>query len=89
AETSEVLKTPWPLAPGLVTVLILLIANLGFLFSPLARKAQGWALSQQWPGYELVFSENSVYGNVAVIQREGQYTFYADGIPILTAPVPD
>ncbi|NIN65675.1 MAG: spermine synthase, partial [Anaerolineae bacterium] len=27
--------------------------------------------------------------NVAVIQREGQYTFYADGIPILTAPVPD
>lgn len=74
---------------GLVAVLILLIASLGFLFSPLARRAQRWALSQQWPGYDLVFSENSVYGNVAVIQREGQYTFYADGIPMLTAPVPD
>ena len=88
--TSEVSKRLLPLTPGLVAVVVvLLIASLGFLFSPLAKNAQHWALSQQWPGYELVFSENSVYGNVAVIQREGQYTFYADGIPILTAPVPD
>ncbi len=78
-----------PLTPGLIVVLVLLSASLGFLLSPQAEEIQRWATSQQWAGYNLVYSENSVYGNVAVVQREAQYTFYADGIPILTAPVPD
>ena len=78
-----------PLTPALIVVLILLAASLGFLLSPQAEAIQRWATSQQWPSYNLVYSENSVYGNVAVVQREAQYTFYADGLPILTAPVPD
>jgi len=78
-----------PLTPGLIAVLVLLTASLGFLLSPQVETAQRWATSQQWVGHHLVYSENSVYGNVAVVQREAQYTFYADGIPILTAPVPD
>jgi len=78
-----------PLTPGLIVVLVLLIASLGFLLSPQAEEAQRWATSRQWAGHHLVYSENSVYGNVAVVQQEAQYTFYADGIPILTAPVPD
>ncbi len=75
--------------PGLIVVPVLLTASLGFLLSPQAEEVQRWATRQQWTGYNLVYSENSVYGNVAVVQREAQYTFYADGIPILTAPVPD
>ncbi len=78
-----------PLTSGLIAVLVLFMANLAFLFSPQAEEVQRWATSQQWAGHNLVYSENSVYGNVAVVQREAQYTFYADGIPILTAPVPD
>jgi spermidine synthase len=78
-----------PPTSGLIAVLVLLTANLGFLLSPQVEAVQCWATSQQWVGYHLVYSENSVYGNVAVVQREAQYTFYADGIPILTAPVPD
>ncbi|MFB0537589.1 MAG: spermidine synthase, partial [Anaerolineae bacterium] len=78
-----------PLTPGLIVVLVLLAASLGFLLSPQAEEVQRWATSQQWAGYHLVYSENSVYGSVAVVEREAQYTFYADGIPILTAPVPD
>jgi spermidine synthase len=77
------------LSPQLAALLILLAANLGFLFSPQMEKVQRWVTGQQWPGYELVYSQNSAYGNVAVVQREEQYTFYADGIPILNAPVPD
>jgi spermidine synthase len=72
-----------------VGLAVLLLASVAFLISPWAGKIQRWAIGQQWPGYDLVYSENSVYGNVAVVQRESQYTFYADGIPILTAPVPD
>jgi spermidine synthase len=78
-----------PLTPGLIVVLVLLTASFGFLLSPQAAEVQPWATSRQWVGYDLVYSENSVYGNVAVVQQETQYTFYADGIPILTAPVPD
>jgi spermidine synthase len=82
-------KKRLPFTPGLIAVLVLLTASLGFLLSPRAEEVQRWAASQQWAGHHLVYSENSVYGNVAVVQREAQYTFYADGIPILTAPVPD
>jgi len=74
---------------GLLAVLILLATSLGVLVSPLGSKIQRWATRQQWVGQNLVYSENSVYGNVAVVQQQGQVTFYADGIPILTAPVPD
>ncbi len=77
------------LHPGLVAVLVLLAASLSLLFSPQVEKAHRWLVSQQWTGHRLVYYKNSVYGNVAVIQSEGQYTFYSDGIPILTAPVPD
>jgi spermidine synthase len=74
---------------GLVVVFILLAANLGFLVTPLGSEIQRWATRQQWAGQNLVYSENSVYGNVAVVQQEEQVTFYADGIPILSAPLPD
>lgn len=57
--------------------------------SPLAERLQDQANSRLWKGHELVFSRNSGYGNVAVIKQEAQYTFFSDGIPILTAPVPD
>jgi spermidine synthase len=68
-----------------------LLAALGLIavVSPGARVIQHWAQGWRWPGYDLVYSENSVYGNVAVVQRQEQYTFFADGIPVLTAPVPD
>ncbi len=33
--------------------------------------------------------ENSIYGNVAVVEKEQQFVFLADGIPICTTPVPD
>jgi spermidine synthase len=75
--------------PGLSAVLVLLVASLGFLLFLRMEAVQRWAAGQQWPGYDLLYSRNSPYGNVAVVQREAQYTFFADGIPILTAPVPD
>jgi spermidine synthase len=70
-------------------LLVLVVSALAFLLSPEAGKVQRLALGRQWPGYDLLYSQNSVYGNVALVQREEQYTFFADGIPIVTAPVPD
>jgi spermidine synthase len=72
-----------------VTLFLALTASGIAIVSPLANDIQRWLTRQQWAGNELIYSENSVYGNVAAVQRESQYTFYADGIPILTTPVPD
>ena len=77
------------LTPGLAVVIAMLAASLGLLLLPQAKEIQRWLAGQQWVGYDLVYSENSVYGNVAVVQRQDQFTFFADGIPILNAPVPD
>ncbi len=68
------------LALGAVTTYLLLFQSSGL---------QHWLNRQQWPGYELVFCNDSIYGNVAVIRQEAQYTFLSDGIPALTVPVPD
>lgn len=81
---------PWrKRLPSLGAVLVLLAASFVLLLSPLGGEIQRWTASQQWMGQNPVYSENSVYGNVTVLQQEEQYTFFADGIPILSAPVPD
>ncbi|MCL0062425.1 hypothetical protein M1N62_05670 [Thermodesulfovibrionales bacterium] len=46
-------------------------------------------IALQWPGQEVIHHQHSLYGNVAVIEREGEFTFLADGIPIFTIPTPD
>ncbi|MCX5815731.1 MAG: spermine synthase [Proteobacteria bacterium] len=47
------------------------------------------SIKKQWPQQNVVFYENSVYQNIVVIQNENQYTFFTDGIPFITTPVPD
>ena len=47
------------------------------------------AIKIQWKGQDVVHYQNSIYGNVAVIKENEQYTFFSDGIPIITTPVPD
>jgi spermidine synthase len=47
------------------------------------------AIGRQWPGQEVVHHQHSIYGNVAVIEREGEFTFLTDGIPTFTTPTPD
>jgi spermidine synthase len=75
--------------PAPLAVLLCAVAGLGFLLSPASEAAQRWVTRQRWAGHDLLYSQNSVYGNVAVVRREQQVTFYADGLPVLTAPVPD
>jgi spermidine synthase len=43
----------------------------------------------QWQGLEVVHNENSIYGNITVTKQGEQFTFFTDGIPSVTVPVPD
>ena len=47
------------------------------------------SLGKQWEGQELKHYQNSVYGNIAVTKRGEQYTFFTDGIPLFSTPVPN
>ena len=47
------------------------------------------SVERQWQGQKVVYYGNSIYGNVVVVEDEGQYTFFSNGIPVVAAPVPD
>ncbi len=68
---------------------LLLAATAIALFGPLSGRLHRLSIDKQWPGQEVVHYQNSVYGNTAVIEREGEYTFFSNGIPAITAPTPD
>ena len=47
------------------------------------------SIRSQWRGLNVIHNENSIYGNITVTKRSEQYTFFADGVPSITTPVPD
>ncbi|MDD5005044.1 MAG: hypothetical protein PHS93_00890 [Candidatus Omnitrophica bacterium] len=57
--------------------------------SNLSGRLNSFSLRKQWKGYTLINSQNSIYGNISVTKEKEQYTFFSDGIPIITVPVPD
>jgi spermidine synthase len=67
----------------------LLAATLAALSPGPNRWLNGQAHRWQWPGQDLTFYRDSPYGNVAVVRSGEQFTFFSNGVPVLTAPVPD
>ncbi len=47
------------------------------------------SLAWLWHGLHLVSSQNSVYGNLALIQNEGSRTLYVNGLAAVTLPDPE
>jgi spermidine synthase len=47
------------------------------------------SIRSQWRGLNVIHNENSIYGNITVTKRGEQFTFFVDGVPSITTPVPD
>jgi spermidine synthase len=47
------------------------------------------SIKKSLPGKNVVFYGNSRYQNIAVVRNAEQYTFFTDGMPVITTPVPD
>lgn len=47
------------------------------------------SVRSQWKELQVIHNENSIYGNITVTKRGEQYTFFTDGVPSITTPVPD
>jgi spermidine synthase len=78
---------------GLYQKITLMITSIiTFLFLVLtsqAHKLHTYSITAQWKNLEIVHYQNSQYGNICVIENEGQYIFFQDGIPNIITPIPD
>jgi spermidine synthase len=54
-----------------------------------AHKLHHDSIKAQWKNHNIVHYQNSQYGNICVIENEGQYTFFQDGMPTIITPIPD
>ncbi|NIS60499.1 MAG: spermine synthase [Proteobacteria bacterium] len=59
------------------------------LFTPISGVIHVSSVLSQWRNMDVIHNENSIYGNITVTKRGEQFTFFTDGVPSITAPVPD
>ena len=64
-------------------------AALFLLLGPGAGNLHLLTARKQWSGHELLEYRNTIYGNIAVTKRSGEYSFFLDGSLAITAPNPD
>jgi spermidine synthase len=75
------------LPSGLSILLTILFAYI--LLSPIAEQIHHFSIHSQWRGLSVLHNENSIYGNITVTKRGEQFTFFTNGVPSITVPVPD
>ncbi len=59
------------------------------LISGSSGHIQNISVKRQFASAELLDYRSSPYGNITVIKKEGQLTFFYNGLPIVTSPFPD
>jgi len=72
---------------GLSILLTLLFVYV--LLTPITHVIHVSSIQSQWKNMEVIHNENSIYGNITVTKRGEQFTFFTDGVPGITTPVPD
>jgi len=87
-------RKPGPPETPLPKVLMIISILLTFLFAYALLPQTSNAIHQlsiqsQWKNLKVVHNESSIYGNITVTKRGEQYTFYNDGVPSITTPIPD
>lgn len=81
---------PFSLAKWHISASSAILIAAGFLLiGPGANNLHRQSIEKQWQGQTVVHYQNSLYGNITVIQNNGQYTFLSDGVPHITLPDPN
>jgi spermidine synthase len=74
----------------ILAILSGLIAISGYLvFTGQADKLHHYSIKAQWKNQNIIHYQNSQYGNISIIENQGQYIFFLDGIPNIITPIPD
>ncbi len=64
---------------------ILVILSTLWAFGGL-KAIERYALKKEWPGYEVLESRNSVYGNILIAKRGEDYSLFNNGLRLYTIP---
>ncbi len=81
-------KTPFQKVLMILSILLAFLFAYGLLPQTSALIHQS-SIRSQWKGLNVIHNENSIYGNITVTKSGDQYTFFTDGVPSITTPVPD
>lgn len=73
----------------LISLTALTIASGYATLTGQADEIQRRSIRAQWGNQNVVRYQNSQYGNICVVENEGQYIFFLDGLPTLITPIPD
>ena len=73
----------------LAVLSLLLVFSGYFLFAGQADKLHQFTIEAQWKNQNIVHYQNSQYGNICILENQGQYIFFVDGIPNIITPIPD
>ena len=87
-----VLIIPYQRTGRVQKITLMILSAFTFLFLVLtsqAHKLHNYSINVQWKNHNIVHYQNSQYGNICVIENEGQYIFFQDGVPELITPIPD
>ncbi len=85
------LRAPFSNVRNILCYVSILLAILSayFLFTPSAKQIDSSSIQTQWRNLDVIHNENSIYGNITVTKRGEQFTFFTNGLPSITTPVPD
>jgi len=70
-------------------ILVLILVMVYLSLSGTLNKLQNSAIKKQWKMQDVLDYRNSIYGNIVVVKKEEQRTFFYNGLPIITTPYPD
>ena len=75
------------------TILVILGGLIFFsghaVFAGHAEKVHHFSIRKQWKNQNILHYQNSPYGNICIIENQGQYIFFQDGLPNIIIPIPD
>ncbi len=72
-----------------LTLLITLTFFLGLIFFPLSSYLEEASLDIYWRDQERKYAGHTPFGNIVLLSRQEQLTYYYDGRPLITVPAPD
>jgi spermidine synthase len=71
---------------SLIIWIITFLVILGFKGMKLDEKLDSFSLNTLWRGLPLIHSEDTKYGNIAVVKKYEQITFYENGLLLFSYP---
>ncbi len=79
-----------PLQKTILAASAVLAIFSGYLgFSGQVDQLHQQSIRAQWKNLNILHYQNSLYGNISVIENDGQYNFFEDGVSSLITPWPD